>query len=211
MSVQNKNQSGTPEKKDGLSRGAIVAAIISGALVLVFIIALVAIAIINATQSISYLEDDLSKYVYISEEDYNDFTVTVKPDTVTDASVQRRIMSLLYKHRDEKSLYGPGYVRNIPITVGDVAYIYYRGYTVDENGKETDLERACNFFDTDPHALGIGSLQFIQGFEDALIGAVPKEHTQLEVITSGEVAPTDVIYLTYTVFLPNGDTKMVNK
>lgn len=152
---------------------------------------------------VDFLKDDLSKYITISEEDYKNYTLNLSFDSVDNSDVEREIMKLICKNKNSKPEYNGGNVKNIPITVGDVAYIYYRGYTVDENGVETDLDQTSNLTG-EMISLEIGSGTFIKGFEEALIGKNPKDYPQFELIKSGKVLPGDVIYLTYSVMLPDG-------
>ena len=88
--------------------------------------------------------------------------------------------------------------------------IYYRGYTVDERGIETEVDGASNMTGS-YHELEIGSLSFIKGFEEGLIGAIPIDHLynpQTDLIKSGEVSMGDVIYLSYTAMYPDGTTSV---
>ena len=209
---KNNTRAGTKGKNDKkMSLSAMIIAAVSAVLVLAFIVSLIVVIAINSSNArIDYMKDNLSKYIYISKDDYKGYTIVIEPDEITDKDVDREILALLYSAREKESVYGSGYVKNVPITAGDIAYIYYRGYTVDENGVETELPRSCNFFDTEPMALSIGSLSFIPGFEEGLVGVVPAEYAQLEIRKSGKVLPDDVIYLSYVLYLPNGETKTVS-
>ena len=84
---------------------------------------------------INFLEDDLSKYVYISEEDYKSFPVNDVFYEVGDFDVNEKIVKLLYQNRDKNPLYDGKCYRNKTVSAGDEAYIFYRGYYLDENGK----------------------------------------------------------------------------
>lgn len=153
--------------------------------------------------NVDYLKDDLSKYITISEEDYKNYTLNLFFDNIDNSDVEREIMRLICINKNRTPEYNGGNVKNIPITVGDIAHIYYRGYTVDENGVETDLEMASNLTG-EMSSLEIGSGTFIKGFEEGLIGKIPKDYTPFELIKTGKVLPGDVIYLTYSVMMPDG-------
>jgi FKBP-type peptidyl-prolyl cis-trans isomerase (trigger factor) len=185
----------------------IIISTVSTILVIAFVIGLV--AVILSGRDLDYVNDDLSKYIEISKSDYKDFSLELLFDDVTEADVERKIMQLLYKNRDPKPKYDGGNVKNLPITVGDKVYIYYRGYTVDENGVERDIKNASNLL-YDMTKLEIGSLSFAPGFEESLIGKNPIDYPQFELKDRGDaVSPGDVIYLTYKAIFPDGTTKIV--
>lgn len=181
----------------------IIISAVSLLLVTAFVIGLV--AVILSQKHLDYMKDDLSRYIRISEKDYKDFTVELDLDKVTDKDVERKILNLLYENRAEKPKYDGANVTNLPITVGDRVHLYYRGYTVDENGNQTELPNASNLF-SEMAVLDIGALEFIPGFEESLIGINPKDCPLFEYITNGEVKTGDVIYLTYSAILPDGTT-----
>lgn len=153
-------------------------------------------------EEINFFEDDLSKYVYISEEDYKSFPVNDVFYEVGDFDVNEKIVKLLYKNRDKNPLYDGKYYRNKTISTGDEVYIFYRGYYLDENGKEIDFDGGCNFF-SNVYPLGIGSGGFVSGFESGLIGILPEEYPVLDLIDTGNVEEGDVVYLSYTVISPD--------
>lgn len=156
-------------------------------------------------ESVNLFEDDLSSLIDLPAEKYKGVTIPLRLDEVTDADIERVIMNLRYKNRNTTPLYDGAGRTDIAITVGDTAYIKYRGYIVDENGIERDLDNASNIISSSFSALGVGSLNLIQGFEEGLIGAIPSEHT-LELISNGRIREGDVVYVSYTVRDGNGKT-----
>lgn len=184
-------------------RNIVIISIVAALLLAAVIFGLVAVIIMQ--RDFDYMKDDLSKYIEISENDYKNYDIELYFDEVTDKDVERKIMALLYQNRDKEPQYNGGNVTNLPISVGDKVHFYYRGYTVGENGRETDLENASNLLG-DISTLEIGSLSFIPGFEESLIGINPKDYTKLELETEGTVQPGDVIYLSYSAMLPSGKT-----
>ncbi len=154
---------------------------------------------------VNYTEDDLDKYISVSESDYRGFLSSPDFRAPTDAEIERQIMNLLFKNKDAKPQYNGGNVTTIPISVGDTAYIYYRGYTVDENGTQKDIDGASNF-SSSIYPLEIGSLSFIEGFEESLIGKIPADYERFERKDSGTVDEGDVIYLTYSALYPDGSS-----
>lgn len=172
-------------------------------LVAAFVVGLVAVILMQ--KNLDYMKDDLSRYISISDKEYKNYELELKFDTVTEKDVDRKIMSLLFEHRSSEPLYNGANVKNKPVTVGDKVYIYYRGYTVDENGNQVSVSGTSNLLG-DIYALEIGSLSFIPGFEEGLIGKVPTDYAQFELIDSGFVQKNDVIYLSYTALMPDGST-----
>lgn len=172
----------------------------------VIIFSFLCATLVSCGEAFDYLESDLEDYVSISESDYKNFTVTLPDLSVKDADVNRKIMGLLTANRASEAKDGGGKMFQVPVTLADEVYIYYRGYTVDENGVETDIENASNFLGKE-YKLTVGSLSFAEGFEESLIGVVPWDYhfdPEHERLSSGTVSAGDVIYVTYTAFLPDG-------
>lgn len=182
----------------------IIISAIAAVLLIAFIIGLV--AVILSHREFDYMKTNLSSYVTISEKDYKNFEVIIVKDEIDDADIDRHINYLLYKNREKDAAYDGANVLNKPITVGDKVYIYYRGYTVDENGKETELSGGTNLTG-EVATLEIGSGSFVQGFEEGLIGKIPKELVKFKKITTGNVSEGQVVYLSGKVILPDGTTK----
>ena len=183
----------------------IIISAVSLLVVIAFVIGLVAV-ILSQKGLDDYMKDDLSRYIKLSEKDYKEFTLEVDFDEVKDSDVERKILNLLYQNRSDKPKYDGANVTNVKITAGDTVHLYYRGYTVDENGVETEIANSSNLL-SEMSTLDIGSLEFVPGFEESLIGLVPNECTQFELIKSGKVKAGDVIYLSYKALMPDGTTK----
>lgn len=172
--------------------------------IIAFLIILSSVLSLSACdKNVNYLKDDLSKYIEISEADYKNYKLDIKYDSVDSSDVDRKIMQLLYQNKNASPEYNGGNVKNLPISVGDTVYIYYRGYTVDENGVERDIEKSSNLTG-EIYSLGIGSGKMVKGFEEGLVGKNPNDYEEFELIKSGKVKATDVIYLSYSVMLPDG-------
>ena len=188
----------------GANKKALIIAI-SAVLLLAFVIGLVAV-IINSFE-FDYLTSDLSRYITIKESDYKPFPVVMITDEIDDADVQRAIYKLLVENKSDEAKYDGATVLNMPISLGDTVYIYYRGYMLDEDGEEVDFSGGCNFSSSSETKLEIGSGTFIEGFEESLIGVVPNTLTRFEKITSGNVSSDMVVYLSGSVLYPNGSAK----
>ena len=116
-----------------------------------------------------YIEAEVSPNVDIDRADYTNLTLTV-PDSlrVEEEDVQAYIKGLLFQART--AVNGTAMVKDQALKLGDDAYIYYKGFV---DGKEFD--GGSNWDDESPYKLGLGSGNFIPGFEDALVGVVPNQ------------------------------------
>ena len=173
--------------------------------------ALIVSALVSCSSDgrIDFLKDNLSKYIYLSADYYKNYPVNVTMPVITDSDVERQILYLLYENRDENPTSDGAYIVNEPISVGDVAYVLYRGYTVDENGVETEIENSSSLVAGELSPVTIGALKYVPGFEEGLIGVVPKDCVKFEKITEGSVEEGDVVYLSYTLLSPDGASKTV--
>ncbi len=117
-----------------------------------------------------YLEAEVGEDVSIDRSAYSGITLTI-PDSlkIEDEDVQIYINSVILFERRE-AVNGKTEVKDQALTLGDDAYIYYKGFV---DGKEFD--GGSNWDDEEPFALGLGSSSFIPGFEDGLVGVVPNE------------------------------------
>lgn len=116
-----------------------------------------------------YMTNDMSAFVELNKSQIAAFEINVgKEYLVTDEIVEQQIKSLMYQHAVATN--GAEQVKDQPIQYGDKAYIYYRG---EVDGKA--FSGGSNMSNSTPYALGIGSGNFIPGFEEGLIGVVPNE------------------------------------
>ena len=113
----------------------------------------------SCSDGFSYTESDLTEYVQISESDYKNYTIEVPTLAVTDADIERKIMGLLSANRASSPSNKGAKMFKVPVSVGDNVYIYYRGYTVDENGVETEVDNTSNLLGSE-YKLTVGSLSF---------------------------------------------------
>lgn len=189
---------------------AIIRVSLAVLLILAFTLSLVACS--DADEDFDYINGNHSEYVYIASEDYKNFPVEIPLVSVDESDVQFEINKLLVKNKDKKALYDGDavYVSGYKIKVGDVAKLWYRAYTTDENGVKTEVPGASNFNDTSPYPLEIGSGNFVKGFEDGLVGK-PLQEKGLDVVKTGKVEDGDIIYISYSAFLPNGKPTDVSK
>lgn len=207
--IENENVQGETVAKKKMS-GTNLFLLIFGIVALVGILTSVVFALIpafdNKNESLDYLKDDLSDYVSVPKALYDGYTVTVDIPTVTDKEVEYEMLKLLCTHKITPET--P--VTNLPgvtIGAGDIANIYYRGYTLGEDGTKNYFDGGCNFNDT-IYPLEIGSASFIPGFEYNLVGKNQKDYATLTKLTEGNTQPGDIVYLTYSVYYADGQASL---
>ncbi len=152
---------------------------------------------------LDYINDDLSGYIEFDESAYKDYDIEIDIPSVSDVEVENEILKALAKNKGSL-LYEGHYVLNRPAKAGDKVYIYYRGYELDADGNQIDLDGTCNFSDSTPTELTLGGGQFIAGFELGLIGVVPEDYSKFEKATDGAVKDGDVLYCTLSYIEETG-------
>jgi len=174
-----------------------VAAVLAAALIIGTVLGVIAYL---DTSKIDFLKDDLSGYITLTPEEYKGYTIEINVPDVTDLELDTKILTVLASHKNTSKLLNDGkYVRSKKINAGDKVYLWYRGYTLDENGVATEIDGASNMADADSTELIIGSGSFVPGFELSLVGKVPEDYTRLDSsfrVSVGAIHPTDVIYAT---------------
>ena len=218
MSNKNIEETTEVQVKKKLDKTAIFL-IVFAAVALVGILVSLIVALVPSNRKdtgLDYLKDDLSKYVYVPAELYNNYKVTVDLAEVSDKDVEYEIIKLLCEHKknhvdeDGKEIPPVNLPGGVVITAGDVVNIYYRGYTLGENGTKQYFDGGCNFSDTTT-ALEIGSSQFIPGFEYNLIGKNNDDYAKITKHTDGFTKPGDIISITYSVYRADGKTHHTGK
>ena len=187
---------------------ALIVAILIGA-----IWAVVYFSNINNSKSISYLEDDLTKYLVLSESDYKGYTVEICVSPVTDKDVEAVIIKRLAENKGSL-MYDGYYVKNVPLAAGDLAYLRYIGYTLDKNGVRTelDLDTYSNFKEVNSTEFEIGKGTFpVSTVEVELVGKNPSDYGQFATATMGAVKLTDTVFCTVSYTTENDDTEHVNE
>ena len=154
-------------------------------------------------------DNDLSAYVDISEDIYKGYKVTVDLDMLN-LKVGNGIAQLLYQHRNTDN---PTNVEDATIGVGDSVSLYYRGYTIGEDGAKNYFDGGCNFNSSKAHVLGIGSGSFIDGFEYNLIGKNASDYATLEKISEkgANVSSEDIVLVSYSLARKDGTTVSTQK
>ena len=146
-------------------------------------------------EKFDYFTSDLTQYVSFSG-DYKNFDLEIpiaKPHYDVDIAVSKIVM--LRNDKPEEAWVTKS-VANLEINPGDVAYIYYRGYLVDDEGNKVMVDNMSNFHQ-EPYALEIGSNGFIPGFELSMVGEKLGDYARFEKITSGVAGDAKIAYVTF--------------
>ena len=191
--------------------------IIITAVVLVLAIAggIVALVVynINNNRRIDFLNDDLSQYVTLTRGDYIGADINVSVPPVSEDEVYTEILKALASKKGNMLNHGD-YMYTMPLGAGDKAYIYYRGYELDDEGNKIDLSGTCNMFKYEPEELVIGSGSMVPGFELQLLSQVPnfpdkpddEDATDgLQKRNEGEIKDTDLVFVKATYAEESGD------
>ncbi len=118
-----------------------------------------------------YFAAEVLPDVSVTKDIYESMTFELSSDLlVTDEQVDKYINYLLFQERE--AVNGETKVTDQPLKLGDTAYIYYKG-TIDG----VAFEGGSNMESSTPHKLGLGSGEFIPGFEEGLVGVIPKDTT----------------------------------
>ena len=162
---------------------------------------------INNAGNLDYLESDLRKYLVLKESDYKGYTIEIAVPPVTDDDVEAIILRRLAEKKGAL-LFDGHYVTSEPIAAGDIAYLRYIGYTIDENGvrHELDFEEYCNFEDADSKRFEIGRGTFpVSTVELDLVGRIPTDYGKFTKVEKGAIKSTDVAYCTVTYSTLDGE------
>ncbi len=124
---------------------------------------------VTAPPRYDYMDAVVAPDVTIEKEHYTNLTLTVPNSLkVEDEDVKAYIQNIRFQYR--AAVDGTTMVKDKALTLGDDAYIYYKGFV---NGEA--FEGGSNWDDEKPHKLGLGSGAFIPGFEDSLVGVIPNQ------------------------------------
>ncbi len=151
-----------------------------------------------------YVTSDLSKYIYISEDDYKNYELELsiaKPHSIDiDVAILRLISAERFRYQigDGKAF------TDIAVTAGDKVKVRYRGYTLDDAGNQVIVSSLMsNIIYAEGTDVQIGEFyyQLPVGFELGLIGKNPNDYAKFEKITSGKAIDHEhgddwVVYIT---------------
>ena len=124
---------------------------------------------VTAPPRYDYMEADVAPNVSIEREHYTNLTLTISNSLkIEDEDVQAYIQNIRFQYRT--AVNGTSMVKDKPLSPGDDAYIYYKGFV---DGEE--FEGGSNWDDEEAYKLGLGSGAFIPGFEESLVGIIPNQ------------------------------------
>lgn len=110
---------------------------------------------------------DLSEYIEINENYYKNYTANVKLNTVTDADVDEVVAEIL---ENKLVLVDDS---DVVIEEGHIVHLFYTGYYLDQENIEVEFDSNVG---SKAYILEIGSGEFIDGFEDNMIGKKPADY-----------------------------------
>ena len=157
----------------------------------------------NGEEPFDYMGEDLTKYLTVDKALYHGKEFKIGLPAITDLDVEVHILSQL-KAKKGQTIYDGEYRYDKVLYPGDKAFIYYRGYEIDENGNKKDLAGTCNFNSTIAE-LELGSGSFVPGFELGLVGKIPGDYSEFKKITGESITDTDVVYITATYSYESGE------
>ena len=204
---QEKNASFEAEPKKPINKKRLIIIILSS-IALFAIIAGIAFGIWYSIygRRFDYLSGDISKYITLSREDYVGYEINATVSEPTELDISERILKTLVKNKS-KTAYEEGkayFAPPFPIGAGWILNIWYRGYTLDENGNKIDFSGGCNYLSQKPENLEIGSGKFISGFEISLIGKNMQDYSEIKTVTTGTVESGDIVIVTMNTMFPDG-------
>lgn len=186
-------------KKFNISESKLALVITAGILVLAILVSSI-IALISAIRNdawFNYLKSDLDKYVEVNG-DYKDFTVNLDIAKPKDIEVDVAVMSLRNSNKDSAKWREITSGSKFTLGVGDAVDIYYRGYLLDEDGKEIVVDGMSNFGDANPYTLVLGSGSFVPGFELNMVGLNTEDTNIFTTIKEGKPFVNQIAYVSYT-------------
>ena len=145
-----------------------------------------------------YATSDLSEYVNFSREDYKDYPIHLHTAGPREIDTDVAILEVLASYKGEAKNDGAIITDSVFIAPGDTVYIWYRGYTLDKDGKEENVGSMCNFGSDSAAQLSIGSGQFVPGFELNLVGVNTADYQKFVKIIEGTVSDSQIAYVSYT-------------
>ena len=171
------------------------------------IFAIVAAVNKKNSKSFDYMKADLKKYVTVSSDLYSSYEVEIDISAVSEQDFKDAILKVLCQNKITPEN-APTNKANVTLSAGDIANIYYRGYTLGENNEKKYFDGGSNFSDSSAYSLELGSGSFIPGFEYNLLGKNQKDYATMEKVTSGHVKAGDIIKLTYSSYYADGTARM---
>ena len=211
------------EREARRKRNAGIIKIVAIILIAVALAGIIAMAIYNAIlgHEVDYDNDDLSRYVYLSEDDYKNIAISVKLNPVDELSIDDALIKMLYNFRTVDPDYEGKTMTSLRagdvLGAGDDVNLFYIGYMKNDDGSITYFNGGSNIHGYtgsindvgDPCKIGYTSSgsekgEMIPGFALGLIGKNPADYSKLALIKDRAVALGDLISFTYFPFEDEG-------
>lgn len=187
---------------------------------------IIAVLLSRGSNNPDLLKADLTKYITISKEDYKNIDLNIPLEDTSDEAVKAKVETQInssltdYKtlNEEDKGAFNP----SRPLSLGDTVDIFYRGYTVDGNGRQKDFDGGSNITSslttlevgtgkTINPSTGKAEGGFIPGFAEQLVGIVPEKYSRIFKIRDSFVEAGDVVYVSYTVLDENSNETVTDK
>ena len=169
-------------------------------IIALFLIIVSLFSLAGCKKNFNYEKEDLSKYIKLSESAYKNYTLNIDIAKPKDIEVDNQILQLLASSKGAARYNGNEVISAFTVTPGATVKIWYRGYILDNDGKELEVSGMCNFAGSSASALTIGSGSFIPGFELGLVGKNTGDYSKFVKITDSSTVITEshVVYVSYT-------------
>lgn len=205
------------EKRQRRTKLALIIFAIASALIIAGIIIFTAVSSHRAKEVLRPMDDNLGKYISLSEDDYKNYPVTIKNEPIDELAVENALIQALNAAKTTDSEYGSG-IHNVKgtepkraLAAGDIIYAYYLGYYLDADGRKIYFDGSSNLGATssDKKKIGIGEGGFYTGFELGLIGKNPWSFDGISEKNDGKIEAGDVVCFTMTAIYADGDKEHV--
>lgn len=162
----------------------------------------------------SYEKSSMEKYIDLSGDDYNKLNLKLDIADTVATELRAEILSILNENKPTTTINGGRYsTTGAIISAGDAVRLYYRGYTLNEDGTRNYQTGMTNLGGVAvdkvaPFELVIGSGNFIAGFEGGLEGKAIDAYPTLTFIKEGAVSADYVVFVSYSRKADKADSKI---
>ncbi len=194
-----------------------ITAIVCAVIILGLLIAGAVSLIVDAVKrdvGFSYEDSKMANYIDLSDDDYNKLNLKLDIADTVATELRAEILSILNENKPTTTINGGRYsTTGAIISAGDAVRLYYRGYTLNEDGTRnyqagmTNLGGVAVDKNT-PFELVIGSGNFIAGFEGGLEGKAIDAYPTLTFIKEGAVSEDYIIFVSYKRKADKADSKL---
>lgn len=157
-----------------------------------------------------YIEYDLHEYMEFSADKYKNYSLNIsiaKPhlkneDGTGVSDVETEILYMIASDKYGYIIENGALFSDATIATGDEVYLWYRGYILDEDGKEVEVTSLTNFYQTLDNVTGSSNRLYVgmnsfpmKGLEIGLVGVNTRDYAKFSKITDRPVQEGDVVYL----------------